>query len=640
MCGITGIWNLSGEILTETKLKVFTDSLSHRGPDGSGYYIDEITNFCMGHRRLSILDLSSAGKQPMSFADERYWISYNGEIFNFIELRSELKQKGYAFKTETDTEIILAAYHCWGTDALHKFNGMWAMAIWDAVEKKLFLARDRFGVKPLFYTHIPQVVFAFASETYAFKFLENYNRHFNEKNIIHELKDPNALEGIGYTIFENIYQLLPGHYMTITANKTCRQKRWWNTLEHLQEVPVTYRDQVEKFKELLVSSVQLRLRSDVPVATALSGGVDSSAVFCTLNYMMKHTQNKERMPADWQQAFVATFPGTLSDERIFAEEVINYTQLKGTYITLEDNNLAQRIVETTIKSDSILGSPLLPGCMIYESMKKSGISVSMDGHGVDEMLYGYPWLVKAAYKYYDRKNDFENKRDIEQTYVDLFYDDKKEEMKDQFKKEFVSRSLLSGVKNKLKNTAFHTLYTALKQSNTAPLLPHLSDKPYHPGNLNSAENILFNCFHTSTLPAILRYFDRASMQNSVEVRMPFMDWRLVTYVFSLPASSKIGHGFTKRILRDAMQGIMPDTIRERKLKVGLMAPMYDWFNTKLSEVIVDEVHSASFLNSTLWNGKEIAAHASKKSKSKTWQGNECAVFWSVFNAHLLQKNNR
>jgi len=638
MCGIVGIWNLNKEVLTEHKLKGFTDSLSHRGPDGFGYYIDATTNLGLGHRRLSILDLSIAGKQPMSFAEGRYWISYNGEVFNFIELRSELKSKGYTFKTETDTEIILAAYHCWGVDCLNKFNGMWAMAIWDTIEQKLFLARDRFGIKPLFYTHVPNSVFAFASETYAFKYLENYRRSFDEKNVSLQLKSPTALEGIGYTIYEDIYQLLPGHYMLIAKDELCKQKRWWNTLDNLQKVPVKYEEQVEQFKELLVNSMQLRLRSDVPVATALSGGVDSTAVFCTLNYMMKHTENKERMPADWQQAFIATFPDTLSDERQFAEEVIKYTKLKGTYIILDETNLQDKIINTAIKSDSIIGSPLISSYMIYEKMRQSGIAVSMDGHGVDEMMYGYPWLVKAAYNFYNEENNSVNRKDIENIYVDLFYDNKKDEIRNQLKNETVSKSFIANLKYKFKSTPIYVLYNSLK-NNSVSILPQLSDKPYNSGKLSSAEKMLFDCFHTNTLPEILRNFDRASMQNSIEVRMPFMDYRLVSYVFSLPTSSKIGNGYTKRILRDAMKGIMPDSIRERKLKVGLMAPMYDWFNNSLSELIIDEVNSTSFLNSNLWNGKELAALATLKSKSKTWQSDECSAFWSIFNAHLLKKNN-
>lgn len=640
MCGIAGIWNLNGETLTEHKLKKFTDSLSHRGPDGFGYYMDEKTNIGIGHRRLSILDLSEAGKQPMSFANERYWISYNGEVFNFIELKAELKNKGYAFKTETDTEIILAAYHCWGIEALHKFNGMWAMAIWDTIDQKLFLARDRFGVKPLYYTHLTNYLFAFASETIAFKNLDSYQRKFDKRNVRLQLNDSTTLEGIGYTIYEDIFQVLPGHYMVVSANQAPKQKRWWNTLENLQIVPKKYDEQVEYFKDLLVDSLKLRLRSDVSVATALSGGVDSSSVFCTLNYMMQHAENKERMPANWQQAFIATFPGTLSDEEVYAKQVIDYTGLKGTFITLDESTLYNKIIDTTIKSDAILGSPIVSSSMVYEAMRKHGITVSMDGHGVDEMLYGYPWLVKGAYRYYYNKNDVKNKQDIERIYVDLFYNNAKEEDSALLRREFPTQTFTQQLGNRIKNSPLRDLYHSLLNNRPVSILPHLSDKPYNSTKLNSAEKNLFDSFHTSMLPTLLRNFDRASMLNGVEVRMPFMDYRLVQYVFSLPLASKIGNGFTKRILRDAMHNIVPENIIRRKLKIGLMAPMYDWYNNKLNQIILDEVNSSSFLNSPYWNGKEIAAYATEKTKGKTWQGaHECAIFWGYFNAHLLQKNN-
>jgi asparagine synthase (glutamine-hydrolysing) len=637
MCGIAGIWHLNQDILTKSKLIKFTDSLKHRGPDGSGYFIDSLANLGLGHRRLSILDLSESGKQPMSFANERYWIIYNGEVFNFIELRDELKNKGYSFETETDTEVILASYHCWGLEALNKFNGMFGFAIWDKVERKLLLVRDRFGIKPLYYTYIPDKLFAFASETYAFKFLDDYNRKFNEKNILFQINAPNSLEGRGYTIFENIYQLLPGHYMIVEQNKPCRQKRWWNTLENLQEVPYIYQDQVEKFKELFISSLKLRLRSDVSIATALSGGIDSSSVFCTLNYIMKSNISKQRIPSNWQQAFIATFSETLTDEKVFAEEVINYTKLPANYIILDESKLIEKIIDTTVRSDSITGDPLIAANMVYESMKKSGISVSLDGHGPDEMLYGYPWLVKAVYNFYENENDIKNKLDIQQIYMDLFNID----VKDQVQVKIGKRNIFFyKLKKLLKKTSAYSLYHTIKKNFFVSTLPELSDKPYNTEKLNSAEKILFECFHISTLPTLLRNFDRASMQNGVEVRMPFMDWRLVTYVFSLPLSSKIGNGCTKRILRDAMNGIVPNSILKRKIKYGLMAPLYEWFNNKLSEWVIDEVNSSFFISSTIWNGKELSSFVTEKTKSKSWKLHESAKFWPIFNAYLLLKYNQ
>jgi len=221
----------------------------------------------------------------------------------------------------------------------------------------------------------------------------------------------------------------------------------------------------------------------------------------------------------------------------------------------------------------------------------------------------------------------------------LFDDDGKEEIKAVLRREFLPQTLAQRIKNKIKNSPIRDVYFALRADVNKSVLPHLSDKPYGVNKLNSAEQNLFNSFHLSMLPTLLRNFDRASMLNGVEVRMPFMDYRLVQYVFSLPTSSKIGEGYTKRILRDAMKGLMPEAIRLRKQKVGLNAPMYDWYNNKLSQIILDEVNSSAFLNSPYWNGKEIAAFATQKTRAKTWHGNdECMAFWRYFNTHLLQKN--
>ena len=212
MCGISGIWHFKNKV-NQQIIKPFNNALKHRGPDGEGYYFDNESNLSLGHRRLSILDLSDRGRQPMNYLNGRYCITYNGELFNFIELKEELQRKGYTFFSNTDTEIIPAAYDYWGIDCLNKFNGMWAFAIWDRKSKSLFLARDRFGVKPIFYLHQPGSMFAFASETIAFKYLPGYVRKINKSNLAAAIKDSFLLEGSGHTIFQDIFQIMPGHCM-------------------------------------------------------------------------------------------------------------------------------------------------------------------------------------------------------------------------------------------------------------------------------------------------------------------------------------------------------------------------------------------------------------------------------------------
>jgi len=256
MCGIAGIYNLNGTEVNLTALKVFTDSIKHRGPDGSGYELDNGNSLGLGHRRLSILDLSEAGKQPLHYLD-RYAITFNGEVFNFLEIKEELISKGYKFKTNTDTEVVLAAYNEYGKDCLLRFNGMWAFALWDRKENTLFLARDRYGVKPLHYVYLPGQLFAFASETIAFKHLDGFKRSFDETNLVTAVQNSSYIEASGKTIFKNVNQLLPGHTITIGTDKKLNISRWWNTADHLVKANPYYNKQVVEFKELFFSACKL-----------------------------------------------------------------------------------------------------------------------------------------------------------------------------------------------------------------------------------------------------------------------------------------------------------------------------------------------------------------------------------------------
>ncbi|MGZ3866101.1 MAG: asparagine synthase (glutamine-hydrolyzing) [Bacteroidia bacterium] len=654
MCGIAGIWHLNKRPLETEKLKRFTDSMEHRGPDGSGYHVFEDVQLGFGHRRLSILDLSEAGKQPMSFADGRYWITYNGEVYNFLELKSELEKLGYSFKTDSDTEIILAAYHKWGKECLKKFNGMWAIAIYDTQEQKLFLTRDRFGVKPLHYVFLPGKLFAFASETIAFKNLEGFNRSFNNTTLSHSIYSFNSIEPWGYTLFNDVYQLMPGHYIELKRGEKVKQKKWWDTFENLTVAPAKYEDQVEEFRELFMDACKLRMRSDVSIASALSGGVDSSSVYCMLHHLMKSSK-AYRIPGDWQKAFVATFPNTAVDERHYAEEVVKFTNGNAKYIVPDYSNLVNDIKKATILFDGIAATPITAVTDIYKAMRNNGITVSLDGHGVDEMIYGYNASAAEAYLSAKLSGDEAYAADLLDICLEMQPPSKSEAIKNRLNvryksiKEFDARI---NSQNPLKKIAKKIIKKTLGNQNaigpladiewlntqTVPSLHFLSEQHYRFQNLSRAESHLANDFHINSIPYNLRDFDRGAMQHSIEIRMPFMDYRLVTYLFSLETKSKIGHGYTKRILRDSMKGIMPESIRTRKLKIGLGAPMTDWFSHEMAEFISDEISSSRFLGSQIWNGPLIKEFALSRIKNKNWTMPECSRFWQVFNAHLLLTN--
>jgi len=645
MCGIAGIWNLNDQPLELAVLEKFTDSIAHRGPDGFGYYIDPAASLGLGHRRLSIIDLSENGKQPMSFADERYWISYNGEVFNFIELQTELEAKGYVFKSSSDTEVILGAYHCWGKDCLNKFNGMWGLAIWDKQEQTLFLARDRFGIKPLYYLSLPGKVFAFSSETISFKHLEGIPRQLNHDRLSRVILDSSSLAGYGYTIFENVNQLLPGHYLMLRKGQQPVQKRWWSTAEHLFVPPESYQEQVACFRDLFENACRIRMRSDVPLATALSGGVDSSAVNCMMYHLMQGETDISRIPANWQHAFVSYFKDTNQDEKRFADEVIRYTGGKATFLETDYLKMIQDVEKSTVAFDDIIGSPLVVIADLYGGMRKAGIKVSLDGHGVDEMLFGYPYMVREAYNW-AQQHKKQLTGDLRNTYLGLF----DEEMVFEAGLELDKQGLVapSSFSRRIAQRLPDFITRFVRGKRVLPVrfspylrypvsgfLPELSDKPENLNKLNALDRSVYHGFHSGMLPGILRNFDRASMQHQVEIRMPFMDWRLVTFVFSLPLESKLQGGFTKRILRDSMKGLMPEDIRTRKLKIGFSAPLEAWFKNDMKEFVLDKISSKKFQESELWNGPLLKEKALKNYANDTWTWKECANLWMFISADLI-----
>lgn len=645
MCGIAGILNLNGKELIKSSLQRFTDSISHRGPDGAGYELLEGNMVGFGHRRLSILDLSEAGKQPMFSHDNSLMISFNGEVYNFIEIKKELQVLGYNFKTNTDTEVILCAYKNWGIDCFRKFNGMFAIAIWDINTKELLLIRDRFGVKPLYFLHQPENVFAFCSETLGFKYLDGFSRELNEKNFNLALQHAAVLEGSDKTIFKNIYQLLPGHFLKLKKQGSVEVRRWWNTQDNLVEVPLSYNEQIEEFRVLFEDACKLRMRSDVTLASALSGGLDSSSVYCTLHKIQVGSRSVERLPANWQQAFVATFPNTSVDERTYAEKVVKYINGKAHYITPDYSHLTEDIIKSTRLLDGIISTPLISIADIYKAMKQNGVTVSMDGHGVDEMMCGYNTYVFQAFYDALHKKNFLKANEYAYILCGLSPEYKIEDLKRtiaHFDKNIFEKGA-SFLKNRLtvkKNKSSRSRdQTSWVMPVDGAVISEITSVQNCPHDWTDSEKLMYNDFHYKSLPINLRDFDRAAMQHGVEIRMPFMDYRLASYIFSLPQESKIGGGFTKRILRDAMKKTLPEEIRTRTFKIGIGAPMVEWFSNDLKEFILDTVRSGSFKNSAYWNGKQLATDLENNYKQDTINRTICYNAWTIINAHIIINDN-
>jgi asparagine synthase (glutamine-hydrolysing) len=599
MCGIAGIFQLNKEKVSLSRLKTFTDSLSHRGPDGAGYELLENDSVALGHRRLAILDLSERARQPMAYGDGRYSITYNGEIFNFNEIRKCLEQKGCAFATDSDTEVILAAYATYGPKCLDQFNGMWAFAIWDAVKKELFVARDRFGIKPFYYDHTPGKAFIFASETRAFKYLESYTRLVDDQLLNHLNSDNYSLEGLGYTMFKGIVQLLPSHYMIVRENAPVQQIRWWNIKDHLtKEIPATVEEQAAKFYELFEDACRIRLISDVPLGTALSGGLDSSSIYSVVSKLLAG-HKVERSNIDSQRAFTATFPDLPTNEADYAIKAAAYTGGTITQIESDVTDLGRQIEKDTEMADFISSSPITAIAAVYGGMRKAGIVVSMDGHGVDEMMFGYIDMVYNLYNNALWNGSMQETREYYAILHEMYSVKGKGVMSERFKtaiseKEEREGKLIHRLKKVFKKDFMKQQYVPIS-------LPSLSNEPYDFSAFPPAERMLYYEFFQHSLPALLRNFDRAGMMNSIEIRMPFMDWRLVSYVFSLPVSSKIGQGYTKLILREAMKGRLDESIRARTYKIGITSPVEHWFRHHLQHWVMDNINDSSL--------KETAAGA-------------------------------
>lgn len=609
MCGIAGFINLDNQPASTTLINSMTRMISHRGPDSHEVHVDG--PLALGFRRLAILDLSPAGNQPLSYADRRYWIVFNGEIYNFLELRNELKGLGYSFRTETDTEVILAAYIQWGSSCQLKFNGMWAFAIWDGVEKKLFLSRDRFGVKPLHFFYNGQV-FGFASEMKAFLPAPWITGSFNIPVMARALVDYNQIEGTTDCILQGINRLRGGYCLHIPLGGAPKVERWWRTLDHLTAVGPTLEHQAAEFRDIFVDAVNVRMRSDVPIGTALSGGLDSSSVLCSMAWLKSHLASSERQPDDWQRAFVAYFPGTVQDELHHARAAIAHSNAKEVILEMTPDKCLHNLHKILFDFEEVYDF-IGPIWSTYNAMREKGVVVSLDGHGGDELLAGYHFYFPTALRDAEML-PMPNQRLREIYEIHMQWQQTGEYPED---------------------------HVPVDQSGwiTAPVAPadwsDFEKDQFVLSGFDALSRQLYFDFHHRCLPTILRNFDRCSMSNGVEIRAPFMDWRLVTYCFSLPSYSKLGRGFTKLVLREALRGILPPSIANRKSKLGFVSPMSKWTEGPLRTFLLDTVRSREFLQSNLINGPKISAYVEH---SYANGGLKAIVsVWRFIQAHLIQQ---
>lgn len=608
MCGVVGYWSLASAELPAKAFEHFVDSVRHRGPDGRGVYVDQNAGLRLGHRRLAILDVSGAGLQPMSYADGRFWVAFNGEIYNFLELRSELEGLGCRFRTQTDTEVIAAAYAQWGDRCQARFNGMWAIALWDAARQELFLSRDRFGVKPLLYLHHGGR-FAFASELKAFLALEGFECKFDGEVIRQALESPNSVEASERTILQGVWRLPAGHSMLVRRDGTAVKSRWWNTLDHIEAPPASRSDRIERFLELFEEACRIRMRSDVPIGTALSGGLDSSSVICTMARLRAAGSAGERTAADWQRAFVATYPGTVQDEAEHAMEVIRHCGATPVLREVSADDVLRHLDEVLFQMEESF-EPAVGPWLIYREFRRHGVVVSLDGHGGDELLGGYhhhPAFAEVSALF--PRPSLSRFLDARRAHRNMLGPGRARE-----RWGLDRRTLVAAAQSYPPVRAAAGMlgsFAHARVGTDGPSAPASSDELKH---MDPLTRRLYREFHHTTLPTILRNFDRCSMAHGIEVRAPLLDWRLVCYGFSLPATEKVGGGYTKRILRDAMRGVIPESIRTRTAKLGFSSPTEEWLGRGLSSILLDTARSRAFLEAPFWSGRTIAQELEKAAR--------------------------
>lgn len=607
MCGILGAFAPQNDRARfEKALKL----IHQRGPDAQGVY--DKNEVLLGHKRLSILDLSDEAAQPMIRKD--WVIVFNGEIFNFIEIKKDLELKGYQFKSKSDTEVVLAAYQEWGEEAFHRFNGMWAIALYNQASGELILSRDRFGIKPLYYYYEDNTLY-FASEVKAFYPLLGDKARYNQK-VIDSLIINKTFQyhGTEQSYLDGVYSL--GNGCNLKYDKNGIQTYQWYQLKK-RPVPEKFEDRVNELRELLLSACKLRLRSDVPLATSLSGGLDSSTVAAIIS-SGKLDLDERFLSEERYQGFCASFPNSPIDESEKAQSMADSVDLKLNVIDVNNPSIDElsHIMELYDGPSNTLA--FYPIAKLYKEIKRKGITVSLDGQGPDEMLAGY-WPVKEAMQAAFDAKDFKWFSEIYSAYVarsNRAYFDKNR-----------IRSIANDV---IWKDAIRKLFKGGKQEpNNAWVYPEQAI----PQGEDALESKLLEQFFHNPLPGILNQYDRCSMISSVECRMPFMDYRVVEFLFSIPSRDKVNNGYTKYILREAADGFVPDNIRLEKVKYGFNAPILDWFNQGLGEWMGEVFNTQEFKENPFFDGQTVADNFNvfQKSKSQNWE--EAWAFWAPFHIY-------
>jgi asparagine synthase (glutamine-hydrolysing) len=609
MCGIAGIISFKGypdNSRSTERVRNMCLLQKHRGPDDDALYSD--SNASIGMTRLAILDLRK-GLYPLSNENKNLHLFYNGEVYNYPELSSELAAEGHRFSSMTDGEVIVHGFEQWGPGCFTKLNGMWAFALWDSREQELILARDHFGIKPLYY-YIDENLLAFSSEIRALLSLPLVRRVPNEKSIYNYLVD-GRLDHTEETFYDGIWRLLPGYYATAKLDGSFEKFRYWE-MPKVSEI-ADDDDMVEATKRLrglFIDAVRIRLRSDVPVGTCLSGGLDSSSIVSVVTQL---NEEDKKSVGRRLQGFSVCFPGYSVDESDFINTEVHATKAESHVVSPTALELWRDLTELVrTQEEPVGGASQYAGWRVMQIAKAHHVPVLLNGQGADEIFAGYSEYLGFYIKDLLRRGKI--KLAIKETFSSL---------------DLTARMfpLLFTYHRKLRNIIRHCLNPAF----SAKLAKDLSIRRVNLGS--SLPQMLRGDVTRYVLPSLLRYEDRNSMHFSIEVRLPFLDPRLVEYVASLPLDFKIRDGWTKRIFREAMRGILPEEIRSRRGKIRFETPQRRWFVAELADKI-EELLSTNMRASKYVERPEVLKLFRSARKQNKMSRLDAEFIWRCINLEL------
>jgi len=539
---------------------------------------------------------------------------WNGEIYNHADLRRNLEERGARFETRSDTEVLLAAYAEWGRECLPRLNGMWGLAIYDHTDHSLFLARDRFGIKPLYFTQAGGDVFA-ASELKALFPFGLPMRVAPERMV----PGPGtaAIQESGSTIYEDVWEVPAGTSIEFSASGRKVRNRWWSLADACVAVPSRFEERAERFRELLEDSLRLRVTNDVPTAVALSGGVDSSSLYGACQEMRSQGRTPTSLGSNDPKslrAFTAHYPGSDCDESEYAMAcAAHWRDPDGVEkVDLDAGGFAQRIEEVVWHQEVPVWSPAVAGYhAFYERVAAAGPRVIVEGHGADEMLGGYENLIESAFRDHIR-----NRRWLDG---------------------LLALRAHAGAARASVGRRVRRRFEARPGSPPSLLSDAIPEwRHLHPSPGSDFSKMLEFAVSVHPLPMFLRVFDRATMAHGLESTPPFLDHRLVEFAFSLPASDKV-RGQSKRILRRAARDWLPPSVANRRRKQGFSVPLVDWFNSPHTRVYLEDFFRSSAASTSAWGGSSRVLRLLDSRRGGKLDSADLAALWPVLNLQLWEK---